>query len=530
MRCICMKVCLTVTMVCLLVIMGMPMGYATTEKKQDLDHILKTGVPYRPDWMPGEPFDKYADVLCNFLRNVKTGQQLPCTAMPPDSNYAVNVTVKLKSGVQETISVAYLNVTAWFAADPKKPRFGEYIMTKYGATEARKEIPNLLQCTKIYFTIKVWDSANRMIQSNNSVAAEKLQNYTVKGACNWPQASTWDLEIDISQNPYSADDWNPRPPSTVAPGPTMSTLTDITVNMSSKHFIQMPWVIMYFNQSTYDGKENKTYTTASRQKCLDPLYSPNACDKSDPDLTKANGTMYEFYIPGFLAGFTIEYSFVAVDYRVYDYTNDPAYKSGQWDYIINRKFCQKVPEACLQSPNYYYYIPTKPPPPMRYAGALVVQLLKKVISISGKEQLEYIKAGCVQFSNDTGFKSQMIPTDEWGVAVSPPFVVNISSNFTIKAWAPCQSSNMQVAHIRIPNADGPNGTVNNLIIIVFTESKDIKYPFTTVGWHGEDYAIVYTIGLFGFFAPLMFFALRFFRGREEAERRKRQEAEQRFKI
>jgi hypothetical protein len=370
-----------------------------------------------------------------------------------------------------------------------------------------------------------------MIQSNNSVTAEKLQNYTVKGSCNWPGGATWGQEINITQNPYSAYDWSRQKPSTISPGPNMSSFTDVVLNITSLHYVQMPWLVLYFNQTTWDGKMNATYTTGVRGKCNDTLYSPIACD------TSGNGTMFEFYIPGFANGINVEYSMVVVDYRVHDYTNDPEFKKGPWDYIMSRKYCQKVPEACLQSEHYYYNIPKKPPPPMRYVGFLAVQLLKKIISISGKEQLDYVRSGCVQFSNDTIDKktgkpwtSQIIPTDEWGAAYSPQLIVNHTSNFTIKAWAPCSSSNMQVAHITIPNSDGANGTVNNLVIITFTQTKDINYLFTPVGWHGEDYAYIYTIGLFGFFAPLMFFALRFFRGREEAERRKRQEAEQRFKI
>jgi len=544
MRGVGMKVYGVIGIVFILVFNGFTFSQASPQVEKGsvisppMEKVKTTEIPL-PDWMPGDPFDQYAEVKCNFIKNVKTGATRPCKSPPPldpNEKEAINISVVIKPGVTETINQARINVTAWFAAKPNEPKFGEYIMIKYGDKEAKREIPNLLQCTKVYFTVKVWDSANRMIQSNNSLAAKDLQNYTVTGACNWPSGATFQSEINITQNPYSADIWEPLPPSPVSPGPNMSALTDVVINISSMHFIQMPWVVLYFNQTTYDGKMNSTYTTAVRGHCLDQ-YSPNACDKSDEDLMKANGTSYEFYIPGFLAGMNIEYSIVAVDYRVYDYSNDPEYKQFPWKYIMERKFCQKVPEACLMSPNYYYYIPTKPPPIKRYAGAIVVQLLKKVISVSGKEQLDYIRSGCVQFSNDTidpktnkPWTSQIIPTDEWGVAVSPPFVVNISSNFTIKAWAPCQSSNMQVAHIRIPNADGPNGTVNNLVIIIFTESKDINYPWTTVGWVGDDYAIVYTIGCFGFFAPLMFFALRFFRTREEAERRKRQEAEQRFKI
>jgi hypothetical protein len=124
----------------------------------------------------------------------------------------------------------------------------------------------------------------------------------------------------------------------------------------------------------------------------------------------------------------------------------------------------------------------------------------------------------------------VIPTDEWGVAISPIVSVNGTARFTVKAWVPCQSSNMRVAYITIPNADGPGGVIENRVFIYLTENVRIEYINTPVGWRGDEYAIVWSIASFGFFAPLMFFAVRFFNRREEIERTKRREAEQRFKI
>lgn len=205
--------------------------------------------------------------------------------------------------------------------------------------------------------------------------------------------------------------------------------------------------------------------------------------------------------------------------------------------MMERKFCREGPEACLASPNYYYHVPLNPPGPGSWNGYLVAQLLRKEINAAGKAQLFYVTNGCVQFSNDsidpvTGkfWTSNIIPTDEWGVAVSPQFWVNGSSNFTVKAWAPCQSRTIMISHITIPNADGPDGGVENRVIFYFTETIGVNYINTPVGWRGDEFAIVWTVGLFGFCAPLMFLAVRFFKRREEIERTKRREAEQRFKI
>lgn len=278
-----------------------------------------------PDWMPGDPFDRYAEIRCNFIRDVKTGQTYPCSEMPPGPEYAINISVILKPGVQETISVAYLNITAWFAADPANPRFGEYRMRPVNLKEVGKEIPNLSPCTRVYWHITLWDQANRAINSSNSQAAKDLQNYSVRGSCTWPSGSTFRDEMNITQDPYSAKEWYPQPPSEVPPGASMSAGTEVKVRMASVNYVQMPWVILYINQTTYDGKANHSYTTAVRGHCRDQ-YSPSACDVSNDDLTKANGTAYEFYLPGFWRGTYIEYSMVAVDYTVHDYTNDQEFR------------------------------------------------------------------------------------------------------------------------------------------------------------------------------------------------------------
>ena len=53
---------------------------------------------------------------------------------------------------------------------------------------------------------------------------------------------------------------------------------------------------------------------------------------------------------------------------------------------------------------------------------------------------------------------------------------------------------------------------------------------TIVGWHGMDWAIVYAIGIIGFIAPTLFFGVRWFSRRKDAEEAKKAEAEARFKI
>ena len=223
-----MKHIICIFAISLLILSGVPM-----QTKASGDQSAPS-----PKWMPGDPFDNYATIRLNFIKDVRTGQTRP-PILPPTPNEAVNYSVILKPGIQEVISVGYLNVTVWYPTNPTDPRFGEYRMPGHNVREIDNEIPNMLACTRVYLHVKLWDQANRIIDSSNSQAAKDKQNYTVEGSCNWLPGSSFEDEMNITQDPYSAKDWRPLPPSKVWPGANMSSSTEITVRMASRHFIQI---------------------------------------------------------------------------------------------------------------------------------------------------------------------------------------------------------------------------------------------------------------------------------------------------
>ena len=522
--------------------------------------VATSSSPHEANWDPGDPFDNWGWVKINKLRDVNTGVEEPPSGMPPNEYQVVNVSVVNKcpgpaprcDPAMDVIKFAVINMTVWFPKDPIKPQHGEVRMwNKNGSANSNEwwgeiggggvdgKVWPLPKCARVYWTIKIWDVANRMVNSSNSAAATTIQNYSVEGACNWPPGAQYQQYIDIWQSPMSATDPGPKYPSETKPGGNMSVATPVKVRVLSKKYIQMPWIILYVNQTTADGDFNQSWLVGVRGYCYDYSVSPGVCDVSNggsPNLPIRNGTEFVFDIPGFYAGTFLEYAVVAVDYTVWDYNRDPDYQKSPWDYVAQRTFCTKKPASCLQSPNYYYHIPKRPPPPSKFVGRLAAQLLKEVYSPSGKKLgLEYISEGCARFENDT-WRSQTFKTNEYGLVLSPTIEVNLTPpdfipiEFRVVASWPCLSNQTVVEAKNIPNVDGPDYTINATWIIIFANPKQVFYAETIVGWHGMDWAIVYAIGIIGFIAPTLFFGLRWFTRRKEMEDAKKAETEQRFKI
>lgn len=527
------------------------------------------------EWNPGDPFDDWAWLKINKLRDANTGVEEPASGMPPNENQLVNVSVVNKcpgpapncDPQTDIITFAVLNLTVWYPTDPLRPVHGEVPMSSKNLTTNRNEwwgeiggggaggkVWPLPKCARVHWVVKIWDVANRAINSSNSVAAgtpilpqfpNGIANYTVEGNCVWPPGCLFPQCVGVDQAPLSATNGGPGDPIEAKPGGKMPAGQPVKVRVLSRLYVQMPWIMLYVDQSTVSGDFNQSWLVGVRGYCYDFSVSPGVCDVSNggsPSLPRRNGTEFVFDLPGFYAGSYIEYSIVAVDYTVWDYRRDPDYLREPWDYLASRVYCEKKPSACLQSPNYYYHVPSLPPVNRTFIGRLSAQLLTEVHAPSGKKLgLDYVADGCARFENDT-WRSQTLRTNEYGLVTSPIIQVNASvvvengtevlvpTEFRVVATWPCLTENIRLETKFIPNNDGPNFQVNATWFIVYSAPSQSTPEETVVGWHGMDWAYVYGIGMIGFSGPTLFLALRWFSRRKHAEDEKRAEAEARFKV
>ena len=512
-----------------------------------------------PEWLPGEPFDKYAWIKINKMRDPFTGKEYPPT-LPPNASVVANVSVVNKFAGDpsvDIISFASLHLQVWFPKDPTRPVIGEVGMTskngsingnewvgEIGGGGAGGKVWPLPECTRVYWYVRIMDLANREINSSNSVAAGPIQNYTVGGGtekCVIAAGARFQDYFDVEQTPLAADHPSPGIPSESPPGSILSAATPVQVHLIPRRWLQMPWVILYFDQTTAAGDFNSSWLVGVRGQCRDFTVSPNVCDVSgeieNPALPIRNGTEFVFDLPGLHAGTFVQYSILIVDHAIPDYREHPDFLDDPWAFTLGRRFCEPRPQSCLSSPEFFYNVPRHPPldhGPFYFR--LTAQLMLEVHSPSGKKLgLDYVPDGCARFSNST-WGSAILRANEFGFLTSPIIALNLSPpefepvSFNVQAWETCGVGEPVVESRAIPNTDGPEFTVNVTFIIVFGDKTGGPHPIDVTGWPGDTYAYVYGISMVAFIVPTLALALRWFSRKRELIDEKRRESESRFKI
>ncbi|HLF06131.1 MAG TPA: hypothetical protein VI893_02965, partial [Thermoplasmata archaeon] len=383
------------------------------------------------------------------MRDPVTGKEYPPT-LPPNGSVVANVSVVNKLVGDPTIDIvsfAVLRLQVWFPKEPTKPVIGDVPMSNKNGSLNRNEwvgeiggggaggkVWPLPECTRVYWYIRIWDLANREINSSNSLAAAPVQNFTVGGGtqkCLFAPGARFQDYFDVEQSPLNATHLEPGYPSESKPGPGLQAGKSVRVHLIPRKWIQLPWVMLSVNQTNRDGDFNSSWLIGVRGYCRDFSVSPNVCDvsgeKDNPDLPLRNGTEFVFDLPGLYPGTFIQYGIVAVDHALPDYQKDPGFITDPWSYTGQRRFCDARPRSCLASPEFYYRIPDDPPVDLEFIGRLSAQLLREVTSPSGKKVgVDYVDDGCVQFGNDT-WRSQILRVNEFGFAQSEVIVVHVKS-------------------------------------------------------------------------------------------------------